>query len=138
MLLSYTPRIFSSISLLCLFLLILIIWSSFRNKVLKMLKIYNDGSILSFIQYLNTICVPSVSPIVTIGKSKAPGGGNFNFQMSILYRSVKAHSGCIQVSQFIIKGAWLVWLVHSLKSNFKTSIFVWNKLYPWIFPQLWR
>lgn len=84
-----------------------------------MLKIYINGSTLSSIEYLNTIWLTSVSPVITNGKSKAPAGGNFNFKMSILFRSVEAHSGCIQVSQFIIKGAWMVWLVHSLKSNFK-------------------
>lgn len=73
-----------------------------------MLKIYISVSIVSSVQYLNTIWLPSVSRIITNGKSKAPAGGNFNFKMSILYRSVEAHSECIQVSQFIIKGAWLV------------------------------
>lgn len=72
-----------------------------------MFKIYINGTNLSYIQYLNTIWLPSVSPITANGNTKAPAEGNFNFKMSILYRSVEVHSKCIQVSQFIIKGAWL-------------------------------
>lgn len=76
-------------------------------KVLIMLKIYINWPNLSYIQYLNTIWLPSVSPVIANGKTKAPAEGNFNFKMSILYRSAEVHSGCIQVSQFLIKGAWL-------------------------------
>lgn len=40
-----------------------------------MFKIYINGTNLSYIQYVNTIWLPSVSPIIANGNTKAPAGG---------------------------------------------------------------
>lgn len=70
-----------------------------------MFKTYINGTSLSYIQYLSNIWLPSVSPIIPDGKTKAPAEEKSNFMISTQYRSVEVHSGCIQVSQFIIKHA---------------------------------
>lgn len=48
-----------------------------------MFKTYINGTSLSYVQYLSNMWLPSVSPIIPDGKTKAPAEEKSNFMISI-------------------------------------------------------